>query len=79
MITSLTKHRADDAQHKVLTCEAEGVPEPSFQWSVNSTNVSVGARVSEVVIRLKNKKRRCSQSTKQSGVVGLKCQISLCN
>lgn len=38
VITSLTKHRADDAQHKVLTCEAEGVPEPSFQWSVNGTN-----------------------------------------
>ncbi|KAM9348266.1 CD166 antigen homolog A [Symphorus nematophorus] len=38
VITSLTKHRAVDAQHKVLTCEADGVPEPSFQWSVNSTN-----------------------------------------
>ncbi|XP_071317643.1 CD166 antigen homolog A isoform X3 [Trachinotus anak] len=38
VITSLTKHRADDSTHKVLTCEAEGVPEPSFQWSVNSTN-----------------------------------------
>lgn len=38
VITSLTKHRADDAQYKVLTCEAEGVPEPSFQWSINSTN-----------------------------------------
>lgn len=37
VITSLTKHRADDA--KVLTCEAEGVPEPTFQWSVNNTNV----------------------------------------
>uniref|UniRef100_A0A8D2ZPF9 Activated leukocyte cell adhesion molecule a n=1 Tax=Scophthalmus maximus TaxID=52904 RepID=A0A8D2ZPF9_SCOMX len=36
VITSLTKHRADDA--KVLTCEAEGVPEPTFQWSVNNTN-----------------------------------------
>ncbi|XP_045894855.1 CD166 antigen homolog A [Micropterus dolomieu] len=38
VITSLSKHRADDAKHKVLTCEAEGVPEPSFRWSVNSTN-----------------------------------------
>ncbi|XP_041807865.1 CD166 antigen homolog A [Chelmon rostratus] len=38
VITSLSKHRADDAKHKVLTCEADGVPEPSFQWSVNSTN-----------------------------------------
>ncbi|XP_053188025.1 CD166 antigen homolog A [Scomber japonicus] len=38
MITSLTKHRAGDAQYKVLTCEAEGVPEPIFQWSVNSSN-----------------------------------------
>uniref|UniRef100_UPI003AADE22D CD166 antigen homolog A n=1 Tax=Centroberyx gerrardi TaxID=166262 RepID=UPI003AADE22D len=38
VITSLTKHRADNAQHKVLTCEAEGVPEPIFQWSVNGTH-----------------------------------------
>ncbi|KAM7374924.1 hypothetical protein PAMP_007555 [Pampus punctatissimus] len=38
VITSLTKQRAGDAQYKVLTCEAKGVPEPSFQWSVNSTN-----------------------------------------
>uniref|UniRef100_UPI0037E991C3 CD166 antigen homolog A n=1 Tax=Semicossyphus pulcher TaxID=241346 RepID=UPI0037E991C3 len=38
VITSLTKHRAGDAKYKVLTCEAEGVPEPSFQWSVNGTN-----------------------------------------
>ncbi|XP_035035414.1 CD166 antigen homolog A isoform X1 [Hippoglossus stenolepis] len=37
VITSLTKVRAIDAEHKVLTCEAEGVPEPSFQWSVNNT------------------------------------------
>lgn len=38
VITSLTKHRADDTPHKVLTCEAEGVPEPSFQWSINNTD-----------------------------------------
>ncbi|XP_039632795.1 CD166 antigen homolog A [Perca fluviatilis] len=38
MITSLTKDRADD-NSKVLTCEAESVPEPNFQWSVNSTDV----------------------------------------
>nr|XP_046266125.1 CD166 antigen homolog A [Scatophagus argus] len=38
VITSLTKLRVDGAKHKVLTCEADGVPEPSFQWSVNSTN-----------------------------------------
>ncbi|XP_069021169.1 CD166 antigen homolog A isoform X2 [Embiotoca jacksoni] len=38
VITSLTKHRAGDAKHKVLTCEAEGVPEPVFQWSINNTN-----------------------------------------
>ncbi|KAG7257980.1 hypothetical protein CRUP_033703, partial [Coryphaenoides rupestris] len=36
VITSLTKQRAD--KHKVLTCEAQGVPEPSFQWSVNGTH-----------------------------------------
>ncbi|XP_028450782.1 CD166 antigen homolog A [Perca flavescens] len=38
MITSLTKDRADNADSKVLTCEAEGVPVPNFQWSVNSTD-----------------------------------------
>uniref|UniRef100_A0A673ATK2 Activated leukocyte cell adhesion molecule a n=1 Tax=Sphaeramia orbicularis TaxID=375764 RepID=A0A673ATK2_9TELE len=38
VITSLTKKRALDATHKVLTCEAQGVPEPSFQWSINGTN-----------------------------------------
>ncbi|KAM3868720.1 CD166 antigen homolog A [Diretmus argenteus] len=37
VITRLTKHRADDGKHKVLTCEADGVPEPSFEWSVNGT------------------------------------------
>lgn len=38
VITGLTKQRAIDATHKVLTCEAQGVPEPSFQWSINGTN-----------------------------------------
>lgn len=38
VITSLTKHRADDGTHKILICEADGIPEPSFQWSVNSTD-----------------------------------------
>ncbi|XP_051793629.1 CD166 antigen homolog [Acanthochromis polyacanthus] len=38
LITSLNQHLADDAKHKVLTCEAEGVPEPIFQWSINNTN-----------------------------------------
>ncbi|TNN53186.1 CD166 antigen A [Liparis tanakae] len=38
VITSLTKQRPGDANYKVLTCEADGVPEPNFQWSVNSTD-----------------------------------------
>lgn len=41
VITSLTKQRSGDAQHKLLVCEAEGVPEPQFQWSVNCTTVRV--------------------------------------
>lgn len=41
VITRLSKQRAEDAKHKILTCEADGVPEPSFQWSVNGTSVSV--------------------------------------
>ncbi|KAJ3589540.1 hypothetical protein NHX12_010385 [Muraenolepis orangiensis] len=35
-ITSLTKER--EVKHKRLTCKAQGVPEPSFQWSVNGTD-----------------------------------------
>uniref|UniRef100_H3BXC9 Activated leukocyte cell adhesion molecule a n=1 Tax=Tetraodon nigroviridis TaxID=99883 RepID=H3BXC9_TETNG len=38
VITSLTKRRADEGKYKVLRCEAEGAPEPSFQWSVNGTD-----------------------------------------
>uniref|UniRef100_A0AAV2J9U3 Ig-like domain-containing protein n=1 Tax=Knipowitschia caucasica TaxID=637954 RepID=A0AAV2J9U3_KNICA len=38
VITGLTKQRSMDGNHKVLTCEAEGVPEPVFQWSVNGSN-----------------------------------------
>lgn len=45
VITRLSKQRADDAKHKILTCEADGVPEPSFQWSVNGTSVSARARL----------------------------------
>ncbi|XP_034539505.1 CD166 antigen homolog [Notolabrus celidotus] len=41
VITSLTKYRNGDATFKVLTCEAEGVPEPSFQWSINNTNEQI--------------------------------------
>ncbi|XP_028277473.1 CD166 antigen homolog A [Parambassis ranga] len=37
VIISLTKNHAADAKHKVLTCEAEGVPQPSFQWSISNT------------------------------------------
>ncbi|XP_063343949.1 CD166 antigen homolog A isoform X2 [Pelmatolapia mariae] len=36
-ITSLTKYRAADGKDTVLTCEAEGVPKPQFQWSINNT------------------------------------------
>uniref|UniRef100_A0A3Q4GED7 CD166 antigen homolog n=1 Tax=Neolamprologus brichardi TaxID=32507 RepID=A0A3Q4GED7_NEOBR len=35
-ITSLTKYRAADGKDTVLTCEAEGVPKPQFQWSINN-------------------------------------------
>lgn len=38
LITGLKKQLGDDNKHKVLTCEAEGVPEPIFQWSINNTN-----------------------------------------
>ncbi|KAK6316572.1 hypothetical protein J4Q44_G00119720 [Coregonus suidteri] len=38
VIKKMTKQRSEDGRHKVLTCEAEGVPRPSVQWSVNGTN-----------------------------------------
>ncbi|XP_051541959.1 CD166 antigen homolog A-like isoform X2 [Myxocyprinus asiaticus] len=37
-ILSLTKHRSNDGKNKILTCEAEGLPKPDVQWSVNGTN-----------------------------------------
>lgn len=40
VITNLSEQHAEDAKHKVLTCEAEGVPEPNFRWNINTTNVS---------------------------------------
>lgn len=38
VIVSLTKQRSDDMKHKELTCEAQGVPQPSFTWSINGSN-----------------------------------------
>uniref|UniRef100_A0A8C7PGY7 Ig-like domain-containing protein n=1 Tax=Oncorhynchus mykiss TaxID=8022 RepID=A0A8C7PGY7_ONCMY len=38
VIKKMTEHHSEDGRHKVLTCEAEGVPRPSVQWSVNGTN-----------------------------------------
>ncbi|KAJ8399039.1 hypothetical protein AAFF_G00417060 [Aldrovandia affinis] len=37
-IQRISKDRSEDGQHKVLTCEVEGFPKPSVQWSVNGTN-----------------------------------------
>ncbi|XP_062341514.1 CD166 antigen homolog isoform X1 [Osmerus eperlanus] len=37
VITRLTKQRSEDGQHKVLTCEAMGAPQPAVLWSVNGT------------------------------------------
>ncbi|XP_051972941.1 CD166 antigen homolog A-like isoform X2 [Xyrauchen texanus] len=37
-IVSLTKHRSNNGKNKILTCEAEGLPKPEVQWSVNGTN-----------------------------------------
>ncbi|KAJ8275968.1 hypothetical protein COCON_G00077200 [Conger conger] len=36
-IKTISKTRVDK-QHKVLTCEAEGAPKPSVEWSINGTN-----------------------------------------
>ncbi|XP_030648067.1 CD166 antigen homolog A [Chanos chanos] len=37
VITKLSKEISADGQHKVLTCEAMGSPQPDVQWSVNGT------------------------------------------
>lgn len=38
VITNLSENK------EVLTCEAEGVPEPQFKWSINVIIVSQGAQ-----------------------------------
>ena len=48
LIARLTEDRgADDPKLRVLTCEAEGVPEPQFEWSINTTAVSVDQKSSK--------------------------------
>lgn len=37
VIKELSKHLGEDAQHKVLICEAEGSPKPAVSWSINGT------------------------------------------
>ncbi|XP_066507185.1 CD166 antigen homolog A isoform X2 [Hoplias malabaricus] len=37
-ITRLIKDRSPDGKNKLLTCEAEGSPQPEVQWSINGTN-----------------------------------------
>ncbi|KAK9962044.1 hypothetical protein ABG768_007429 [Culter alburnus] len=44
VIKSLTKAR-DGNKNKVLSCEAEGFPKPTVQWSVNGTDVGETAYV----------------------------------
>lgn len=41
VIKKLFKSRDDGNVNKVLTCEAEGFPIPTVQWSVNGTYVSL--------------------------------------
>ncbi|CAL8364448.1 unnamed protein product [Lota lota] len=67
VITNLTKQRAD--KHKMLTCEAQGVPEPSFQWSVNGTDekstYANGKAIHRIrVVPLANLTVTCSVSNK---------------
>uniref|UniRef100_A0A3P8SBW9 Activated leukocyte cell adhesion molecule b n=1 Tax=Amphiprion percula TaxID=161767 RepID=A0A3P8SBW9_AMPPE len=37
VIKQLSKQLSEDAQHKVLICEAEGSPKPAVSWSINGT------------------------------------------
>lgn len=43
LIKDLTEKPGSDGTSKVLICEAEGSPEPTVEWSVNGTNVSLSA------------------------------------
>lgn len=38
VILALTKQRSVDGNHKELTCEAHGVPQPTFLWNINGSN-----------------------------------------
>ncbi|KAL7848650.1 hypothetical protein SRHO_G00202730 [Serrasalmus rhombeus] len=40
VINKLTKRRSNDGNFKVLSCEAEGSPKPTVQWSINGTNAT---------------------------------------
>uniref|UniRef100_A0A672ZD87 CD166 antigen homolog n=1 Tax=Sphaeramia orbicularis TaxID=375764 RepID=A0A672ZD87_9TELE len=37
VIKQLIKQRAENGQHKVLICEAEGSPKPAVSWNINGT------------------------------------------
>ncbi|XP_067307294.1 activated leukocyte cell adhesion molecule b isoform X2 [Pseudorasbora parva] len=50
VIKELTKKRGTGTVNKVLTCEAEGFPKPTVQWSVNGTDVVESAYVDGKVI-----------------------------
>nr|XP_055052289.1 activated leukocyte cell adhesion molecule b [Misgurnus anguillicaudatus] len=39
VIKKLIKKRGDGSGNKVLSCEAEGFPKPTVQWSINTTKV----------------------------------------
>ncbi|XP_072548303.1 activated leukocyte cell adhesion molecule b isoform X2 [Salminus brasiliensis] len=40
VINKLTKRRSNNGNFKVLSCEAEGSPKPTVQWSINGTNAT---------------------------------------
>lgn len=43
VINKLSKQRSKDSNFKILSCEAEGSPKPTVQWSINGTNVRVNS------------------------------------
>lgn len=52
LITHLTESPSPDGNSKVLSCEADGSPEPSVQWSINGTNEKTSYNKGKVIHRI---------------------------
>ncbi|XP_057684872.1 CD166 antigen homolog A-like isoform X2 [Corythoichthys intestinalis] len=51
VISHLSEERSEDGQHKVLICEAEGFPKPSFSWSITGTSLDESPFINGKVVQ----------------------------